>query len=121
MTKEECLKFFDIKDLMYLPDAVWKLLNSPTKERVANKGKMSAFLKVGKQVSFSLDLPNLLPSIIRDVASVADAESKLTLQVDQIRYAQFWWMKASQLFLWLAQVELLFPRIFPKYYFCLRI
>lgn len=71
--------------------------NSPTKERVANKGKMSAFLKVGKQVSFSLDLPNLLPSIIRDVASVADAESKLTLQVDQIRYAQFWWMKASQL------------------------
>lgn len=33
MTKEECLKFFDIKDLMYLPDAVWKLLNSPTKER----------------------------------------------------------------------------------------
>ena len=33
MTKEECLKFFDIKDLMYLPDAVWTLLNSPTKER----------------------------------------------------------------------------------------
>ena len=33
MTKEDCLKFFDIKDLMYLPDAVWKLLNSPTKER----------------------------------------------------------------------------------------
>ena len=33
MTKEECLKFFDIKDLMYLPDAVWNLLNSPTKER----------------------------------------------------------------------------------------
>ena len=33
MTKDECLKFFDIKDLMYLPDAVWTLLNSPTKER----------------------------------------------------------------------------------------
>lgn len=33
MTKEECLKFFDIKDLMRLPDAVWKLLNSPIKER----------------------------------------------------------------------------------------
>ena len=33
MTKEDCRKFFDIKDLMYLPDAVWKLLNSPTKER----------------------------------------------------------------------------------------
>mgnify|MGYP004630276009 CR=1 FL=1 len=33
MTKEECLKFFDIKDLMYLPDAVWTLLNSPIKER----------------------------------------------------------------------------------------
>lgn len=33
MTKEQCLKFFDIKDLMCLPDAVWKLINSPIKER----------------------------------------------------------------------------------------
>ncbi len=71
--------------------------NSPTKERVANKGKMNAFLKVGKQVSFPLDLPNLLSPIVRNMDSVADAESKLTLPVDQIRYAQFWWMNASPL------------------------
>lgn len=69
--------------------------NSPTKERVANKGKMNAFLKVGKEVSFPLDLPNLLPTIARNVDSLADAESKLALPIDQIRYAQFWWMNAT--------------------------
>ncbi len=71
--------------------------NSPTKERVANKGKMNAFLKVGKFVSFPLDLPQLLSPIDRNVDSVTDAESRLTLPIDQIRYALFWWMKASPL------------------------
>ncbi len=71
--------------------------NSPTKERVANKGKMNAFLKVGKQISFPLDLPNLLSPIERNVDSVAKAEANLTLPADQVRYAQFWWIKASPL------------------------
>lgn len=53
--------------------------NSPIKERVANKGKMNAFLKVGKTVSFPLDLPNILPNIDRTVETVANAESELTL------------------------------------------
>lgn len=71
--------------------------NSPTKERVANKGKMKAFLKVGKPVSFPLDLPSLFPSISRSVESVEKAEAQLALSLDQIRFAQFWWMKASAL------------------------
>ena len=71
--------------------------NSPTKERVANKGKMNAFLKVGKQVSFPLDLPNILPPINRDIELVANSESQLTLLEDQVRYAQFWWMKINSL------------------------
>ncbi len=71
--------------------------NSPTKERVAHQGKMNAFLKVGKPVSFPLDLPNLLPAIERTEANVADAVSKLTLPTDQLKYAQFWWMKATDI------------------------
>ncbi len=56
---------------------------------------MTAFLKVGKPVSFPLDLPNLLPAIERTEANVADAVSKLTLPADQLKYAQFWWMKKT--------------------------
>ena len=39
--------------------------NSPTKERLANHNRMKAFLKVGKSVSFSLDLPQYLQPINR--------------------------------------------------------
>lgn len=71
--------------------------NSPTKERIANKAKMNAFLKVGKSVSFPLDLLNILPSIDRSIETVANAESELTLPIDQIRFAQFWWMNVTPL------------------------
>jgi len=71
--------------------------NSPTKERLANHNRMKAFLKVGKSVSFPLDMPQYLSSINRTEASVADAEAKLTLPKDQILYAQFWFMKATPL------------------------
>lgn len=71
--------------------------NSPTKERVANKAKMNAFLKVGKLVSFPLDLLNILPNIDRSFETIANAESELTLPIDQIKFAQFWWMNATPL------------------------
>ena len=71
--------------------------NSPTKERLANHNRMKAFLKVGKSVSFSLDMPQYLSSINRTEASVADAEAKLTLPKDQILYAQFWFIKKTPL------------------------
>lgn len=58
---------------------------------------MNAFLKVGKSVSFPLDLPYILPSIKRTIETIANAESELTLPTDQIRFAQFWWMNATPL------------------------
>ena len=70
---------------------------STQKEVVANQGKMKAFLKVGRQVSFPLDLNGLLPEVLRSEQSVADAISKLTLPKDQLRYAQFWFSKRTQL------------------------
>lgn len=71
--------------------------NSPTKERLANHNRMKAFLKVGKPVSFPLDLSNYLSPINRTEASVADAEAKLTLPKEQILYAQFWFLKTTPL------------------------
>lgn len=71
--------------------------NSPTKERLANHNRMKAFLKVGKTVSFPLDLPQYLSTIKRTEASVMDAEAQLTLPKDQLLYAQFWFVKATHL------------------------
>lgn len=71
--------------------------NSPTKERLANHNRMKAFLKVGKPVSFPLDLPQYLSAIQRTEASVMDAEAQLTLPKDQLLYAQFWFVKATHL------------------------
>lgn len=69
--------------------------NSPTRERVANEGKLKAFLKVGRQVAFPLDLPQFLPALNRTVETVAEAKAKLTLPADQIKYAQFWFVKVT--------------------------
>ncbi len=71
--------------------------NSPTRERLANHNRMKAFLKVGKSVSFPLDLPQHLASINRTDISVTDAEAKLTLPKDQMLYAQFWFVKTTPL------------------------
>lgn len=71
--------------------------NSPTKERLANHNRMKAFLKVGKPVSFPLDLPQYLSSINRTEVSVTDADANLTLPKDQILYAQFWFVKMTPL------------------------
>ena len=71
--------------------------NSPTKERLANHNRMKVFLKVGKSVSFPLDLSQYLSDVNRTEVSVADAEAKLTLPKDQILYAQFWFVKATPL------------------------
>ena len=70
---------------------------SSQKEVVANQGKMKAFLKVGKQVSFPLDLNGILPEISRSEQSVADAISKLSLPTEQLRYAQFWFAKCTSI------------------------
>ena len=64
---------------------------------MANHNRMKAFLKVGKPVSFPLDLPLYLTSINRTETSVVEAEAKLTLPKDQILYAQFWFVKATPL------------------------
>lgn len=69
--------------------------NSPKKDVVANKGKMTAFLKVGRPVSFPLDLDGLLLPINRDTNIVAQADANLALPAEQIKYGQFWFIKVT--------------------------
>ena len=71
--------------------------NSPTKEKVANMNKLKAFIKVGKNVSFPLDLDGILSTITRTEERITAANSKLTLPADQLKYAQFWFLKDGPL------------------------
>ncbi|WP_297727614.1 hypothetical protein [uncultured Porphyromonas sp.] len=67
--------------------------NATTKERLANQSRLQAFLKVGKSVSFPLDLTSYLGEVERSEAIIATASANLTLPQDQIRYAQFWFVR----------------------------
>lgn len=71
--------------------------NASKKDIVANEGKMKAFLKVGRSVSFPLDLEGILPSVSRTTESVAKANADLTLPKDKMRYALFWFVRSSNL------------------------
>lgn len=71
--------------------------NSPKKDVLSNLNKMKAFLKVGKAVSFPLDLPQFLPSIDRDETIVSSAQASIELPMDQIKHTLFWFMKVTPL------------------------
>ena len=69
--------------------------NSPKRDILANEGKIKAFLKVGKAVSFPLDLNGLLPNASRTETSVVQAKSYLSLPQDQLKYAMFWFLNIT--------------------------
>ena len=71
--------------------------NSPKKDIVANKGRATAFLRVGKAVEYPLDLKGLLPSISRTLEMFDKAEAHLAIAKEQISYAQFWFLKMTPL------------------------
>lgn len=71
--------------------------NSPQKDVASNRSKMNAFLKVGKEVSFQMDLNELLPHTQRTLESVDKAQSDLTLPKDKVKYALFWFIKLTSL------------------------
>lgn len=69
-------------------------VNASAKDLAANKGKMK-LLEVGKEVSFPLDLPDLLTKINRTKESVATAERDVNLPQDKIHHALFWFAQPS--------------------------
>lgn len=71
--------------------------NSPKKEIVANKGRTTAFLRVGRAVEYPLDLKGILPPISRTLEMFDKAEAHLAIAKEQISYAQFWFLKITPL------------------------
>lgn len=69
--------------------------NSPKKDILANKGRATAFLRVGKSVEYPLDLNGILPTIGRTIEMFNDAEAKLAIAKEQVKYAQFWFLKIT--------------------------
>ena len=71
--------------------------NSAKRDVVANKGKAAAFLKVNRPVEYPLDLKGILPLLSRTLDMMSEAESHLTISKEQIKYAQFWFLKMTPL------------------------
>lgn len=71
--------------------------NSPKRDVLSNLNKIRAFLKVGKEVSFPLDLPSYLPTLKRDETLVTSAQTSIELPLDQLKHSLFWFMKATSL------------------------
>ena len=69
--------------------------NSPKKDIVANKGKAAAFLKVNKSVEYLLDLNEMLKPLSRTLDMMNEADAHLTIAQEQVRYAQFWFVKKT--------------------------
>lgn len=71
--------------------------NSPKRDIVANKGKANAFLKVSRAVEYPLDLKGTLPPLTRTLDMMNEAEAHLSIAREQIKYAQFWFLKMTPL------------------------
>ncbi|MCM1094541.1 MAG: hypothetical protein NC421_11360 [Lachnospiraceae bacterium] len=69
--------------------------NSSKKDVLSNLNKIRAYLKVGKEISFPLDLPQYFPPLERTDDKVADAQSAVELPIDQLKHTVFWFMKAT--------------------------
>lgn len=72
------------------------LSNSPLKERVGNQNRLTAFAKVGKEVTFPNDFATILiDKPVRTPESIAAANTAINLDKDQLKYALFWFISGS--------------------------
>lgn len=53
-------------------------------------------MKVGKSMSFPMDLQAILPPLERNEHILADAQSSVERPIDQLKYSLFWFIKATQ-------------------------
>ncbi len=69
--------------------------NAPVRERLANINRLKAFLKVGRPVSFPMDMNGSLPPITRTVEGLDQANNSINLPQDQLKYALFWFANSN--------------------------
>ena len=72
------------------------LSNSPLKERVGNQNRLTAFAKVGKEITFPNDFGSILiDKPVRSLESISAANIAINLDKDQLKYALFWFISDS--------------------------
>ncbi len=67
--------------------------NAKPAEIVSNCDDMEAYMNIGQNVEFDLDLNNLMPNVVRTVKTVADAKKQINLPKDKLKHALFWFVK----------------------------
>jgi hypothetical protein len=69
--------------------------NASARDIAANTHRISAYQRVGKETTFPTDLVGLLGKCERTEDKIADAQAKINLQSDKIKYALFWFIKGD--------------------------
>lgn len=67
--------------------------DTPKKEIVANLGKMRAFAKTGKALSFDSDFTSLLGPVNRSLETIEKANNDISLPKDKLQAGLFWFMQ----------------------------
>lgn len=71
--------------------------NTSKKEIIAQKGKISAFVRIGKSIPLDTDFHSVLQPLSRTADMLSEAEGKLTLPNDIVKYSLFWFICHSSL------------------------
>ena len=72
------------------------LSDTPKKEIVANLGKLRAFAKTGKILSFDTDFTELLGPVNRTIDSIEKANNDISLPKDKLQAGMFWFMQHTE-------------------------
>jgi hypothetical protein len=67
--------------------------DTPKKEIVANLGKLRAFAKTGKALSFDSDFTSLLGPVNRTLETIEKANNDISLPKDKLQAGMFWFMQ----------------------------
>jgi len=67
--------------------------DTPKKEIVANLGKLRAFAKTGKTLSFDSDFTSLLGPVNRTIDAIEKANNDISLPKDKLQAGMFWFMQ----------------------------
>lgn len=70
--------------------------DTPKKEIVANLGKLRAFAKTGKILSFDSDFTELLGPVNRTIESIEKANNDISLPKDKLQAGMFWFMQHTE-------------------------
>ena len=70
--------------------------NTPRKEIVANLGKLRAFAKTGKIISFETDYTALLGPVNRSIDKIEKANNNISLPKDKLQAGIFWFMQHTE-------------------------